>query len=331
MLPGRNRLMPPSISIIIPVYKVEDCLRPCLDSLLAQTFTDWEAICIDDGSPDQCGAILDEYAALDARFRIVHRANGGVSSARNEGLRLARAPLIAMIDSDDWADPRMLATLHAAINRDASDMAVCGHVEHGADGTDIVRAPLKHGKTATGKQPVNASIIESLSRYSWDKLLRRSIIEQHNLHYEEDIPFSEDHYFVQLYLLHAHTVTLVQEPLYHYRRRETSATLRFVEGKAPGFHYECAVNLLPRVADHFPPEMTTREKTMWYTALFAQNFHQIYLVKHVLKGKNHPETRQIDATIRRAFWELFCKTPKKAALRIIMQDIVRLARRILHR
>lgn len=321
----------PAVSIIIPVYKVETYLRPCLDSILDQTFTDWEAICIDDGSPDQCGNILDEYAARDARFRIVHRDNGGVSSARNEGLRLAQAPYVAMIDSDDWVEPGMLAALYKAVNRDLSDLAVCGHLEHGADGTDIERLPLKHGKTATGRQPVDASIIESLSRYSWDKLFRRSIITEHGLHYEEGIPFSEDHYFVQLYLLHARSVSLVPAPLYHYRRRETSATLQFVAGKAPAFYYECAVNLLPRVADHFPAGMAKPDRAMWYTALFAQNFHQIYLVKHVLQGKHHPEASKINSAIRRAFWELFIKTPKKAAFRIMLQDVLRLMRRILHR
>lgn len=321
----------PAVSIIIPVYQVETYLRQCLDSILSQTFQDWEAICIDDGSLDQSGVILDEYASRDDRFRVEHRANGGVSSARNEGFRLARAPYIAMVDSDDWVEPNMLATLYEAIERDHSDMAVCGHIEHGADGTDILRPPLKHGKTATGMQNVDGSIIESLSRYSWDKLLRLDLIRRHHLHYEEGIPFSEDHYFVQLYLLHAQNVSLVPEALYHYRRRESSATLRFVAGQAPAFHYECAVNLLPRVADHFPADMSAPVRKMWYTALFAQNFHQIYLVKHVLQGKHHPESKRINAAVRRAFWSLFVRTPKREAMRIILQDALRLLRRILHR
>lgn len=321
----------PEISVIIPVYKVEDTLRACLDSLLAQSFTDWEALCIDDGSPDGCGAILDEYAARDGRFRIVHRANGGVSSARNEGLRLARAPYIAMLDSDDWIEPGMLAALHQAVMRDGSDMAVCGHIEHAPNGETIERLPLKHGKTDAGLRPVDASMIESVSRYSWDKLFRRDFLEKHGLRYEEGIPFSEDHYFIQLYLLHARTVSLIPQFLYHYRRTASSATMRFVAGEAPAWHYECAVNVLPRVADSFPADMDAQVRRMWYTALFAQNFHQIYLVKHVLKGKKHPEAKRIDAAVRRAFWQLFWRTPKLAACRIMMLDVLRLVRRIAKR
>lgn len=321
----------PAISVVIPVYKVEHTLRDCLDSLVAQTFTDWEALCIDDGSPDSSGLILDEYAARDARFRVVHRANGGVSSARNEGLRLACAPYIAMVDSDDWIEPGMLAALYHAMVNDGSDMAVCGHVEHTVEGDTINRLPLKHGKTDAGLHPVNASLIESVSRYSWDKLFRRDFLEKHGLRYEEGIPFSEDHYFIQLYLLHARAVSLIPQFLYHYRRTVSSATMRFVAGEAPAFHYECAVNLLPRVADSFPASMDAEARRMWYTALFAQNFHQIYLVKHVLKGKKHPEAKRINAAVRRAFWRLFRHTPKMAAGRIMLQDVLRLVRRILNR
>ncbi len=321
----------PEISVIIPVYKVESTLRACLDSLLAQTFEDWEAVCIDDGSPDRCGDMLDAYAGRDARFRVVHRANGGVSSARNDGLRMARAPYIAIIDSDDWMEPDMLEVLHRAIVSDGSDMAVCGHIEHPVEGEPLRRLPLKHGKTDAGLHPVNASIIESVSRYSWDKLFRRDLLEQYGLRYEEGIPFSEDHFFIQLYLLRARAVSLIPQFLYHYRRTTSSATMRFVSGEAPAFHYECAVNLLPRVADYFPDTMGTGERRMWYTALFAQNFHQIYLVKHVLKGKRHPEAKRIDAAVRRTFWQLFRRTPKMAACRIMLQDVLRFARRLLRR
>lgn len=91
-------------SIIIPVYNISQYLRACLDSVLAQTFQDWEAICIDDGSTDESGAILDEYAAKDKRFRVIHKANGGVSSARNAGLDAVRGEWVAFLDGDDvWA------------------------------------------------------------------------------------------------------------------------------------------------------------------------------------------------------------------------------------
>ena len=97
-----------SISIIVPVYNVEKYLRRCLDSILAQTFTDFECICIDDGSSDGSGKILDEYAEKDFRFVVIHKDNGGVSSARNAGLDVARGEWLAFVDSDDWVEKNFL-------------------------------------------------------------------------------------------------------------------------------------------------------------------------------------------------------------------------------
>ena len=94
----------PLVSIVIPVFNVERHLRQCLDSVLRQTLKEWECICIDDGSPDGSGAILDEYGNKDARFKIIHQRNRGVSAARNLGIKLASAPYLTFIDSDDWVE-----------------------------------------------------------------------------------------------------------------------------------------------------------------------------------------------------------------------------------
>ena len=97
----------PKISVIVPVYKVEPYLRKCLDSIVGQTYQNLEIILVDDGSPDGCGAICDEYAAQDKRVRVIHKANGGVSSARNAGLTAATGEWIGWVDSDDWIEPDM--------------------------------------------------------------------------------------------------------------------------------------------------------------------------------------------------------------------------------
>ena len=91
----------PAISVIVPVYKVEDCLPACAESLLGQTFTDFELIFVDDGSPDGCGALCDGYAAQDSRVKVIHQKNGGLSAARNSGLDIARGETIAFVDSDE--------------------------------------------------------------------------------------------------------------------------------------------------------------------------------------------------------------------------------------
>ena len=98
-------------SIIVPIYKVEEYLPRCVESLLGQTDGDFELILVDDGSPDCCGAICDEYAAKDSRIFVIHKENGGLSDARNAGREIARGEYIAFVDSDDWVSPRYLELL----------------------------------------------------------------------------------------------------------------------------------------------------------------------------------------------------------------------------
>lgn len=112
----------PAISVIIPIYNVEKYLRRCLDSVKNQTFTDWEAICVNDGSPDKSAEILAEYAAKDSRFRIVNKENGGLSDARNAGMAVATGDYILYLDSDDFIHPQTMEIAHGLALRDGSDI-----------------------------------------------------------------------------------------------------------------------------------------------------------------------------------------------------------------
>ncbi len=114
--------MPPEISIIIPVYKVEKFLPQCLDSLKNQTFQNFEAICVDDGSPDNCGKILDDYARFDNRFKVIHKQNGGLSSARNAAIPLISAPYTMFLDSDDALHKQTFALLLRSIKETRTDV-----------------------------------------------------------------------------------------------------------------------------------------------------------------------------------------------------------------
>ena len=102
----------PKISIIVPVYRAETVLPTCVESVFAQTFQDWELLLVDDGSPDKSGRLCDEYAAWDPRVRVFHKGNGGVSSARNLGMREARGEYLFFIDADDWIDAQALSLIH---------------------------------------------------------------------------------------------------------------------------------------------------------------------------------------------------------------------------
>ena len=116
----------PKISIIVPVYNVEKYIRRCLDSIAAQTFTDWECICVDDGTPDASGKICDEYAQKDGRFVVIHKENGGVSSARNVGLDVAKGEYVTFCDSDDWVEKEMLEVFYNTALKNDAEVVISG-------------------------------------------------------------------------------------------------------------------------------------------------------------------------------------------------------------
>ena len=113
------------ISVIVPVYKVEDCLDKCVRSIAGQTYTDLEIILVDDGSPDRCGAICDAWAQKDSRVHVIHKQNGGLSDARNAGMKIATGQFVSFIDSDDWIDPDFLEVLMTAMKEQNAQIAEC--------------------------------------------------------------------------------------------------------------------------------------------------------------------------------------------------------------
>lgn len=160
------------ISVIVPVYNAEKFLSRCVESILAQTHTELEILLIDDGSRDGSGAICDRFAALDPRVRVVHKTNGGVSAARNDGLEMARGEWIAFCDNDDFMAPGMLGRLLEMCTANDCDIAHCKRVRSSAD--FLATPPRQPVKVLT-----NREILEQFYRYSspyvWDKLYRRRV------------------------------------------------------------------------------------------------------------------------------------------------------------
>ena len=114
------------ISIIIPIYKVEEYLDECISSVINQTYTKLEIILVDDGSPDSCPKMCDDWAKKDSRIRVIHKTNGGLSDARNAGIEVATGEYIAFVDSDDYIKPDMIAKLYAALCKEEADISACG-------------------------------------------------------------------------------------------------------------------------------------------------------------------------------------------------------------
>lgn len=166
-----------TISVIVPIYNVEPYLRKCLDSIVAQTYSGLEIILVDDGSPDNCGAICDEYAVQDSRIKVIHKPNGGVSSARNAGLDAATGDWIGWVDPDDWAELDMFSYLLENALKYKADIAVCGHYEL-TQGRSIFsgwEAPCVLDR----EQAMETLLIadDPLQNFCWDKLWRRELWE----------------------------------------------------------------------------------------------------------------------------------------------------------
>lgn len=203
----------PKISVIVPVYNVEKWLNRCVDSILAQTFTDFELLLIDDGSTDASGAICDEYAQRDTRIRVFHKPNGGVSSARNLGLDNAQGEWISFVDSDDFVDLCFLNSLCEKTHENC-DIVSCGfHVyEDGVFSRDVIFQPV----VRNNREYLNEILRYEMPGSLWNKLIRKAIIDTNRLRLDCRIEFREDEEFVFRFLTYCRVGIIISQPLYHY-------------------------------------------------------------------------------------------------------------------
>lgn len=207
--------MSPTISIIVPVYNAEAYLQKCVDSILAQSYTDYELLLIDDGSKDSSPALCDQYAETDPRIIVIHKPNGGVSTARNMGLNRARGEWVTFVDADDWLDEGYLEIPSRYAD---FDLIVCQHKEFFLDG-HIVTVDFPE------QEEVRDNVIAGLSPHlrefafmaPWAKFFRREILSQYRLKFDERLSFSEDNVFNFKYYEHARNFICVKDSYYDYR------------------------------------------------------------------------------------------------------------------
>ena len=212
----------PKISIIIPVYNVEKYLNQCLDSILNQTFTDWECILIDDGSVDNSGKICDEYGEKDNRFIVIHQKNAGVSVARNAGLQIARGEWIGFVDSDDYIDSNTFEDVLKKIQGTNVDLVQWGIVLE-VDGEVLLRKFPKQGILN------EKDLFEYFEPSTCHKLFKKSIITANKIMFPEGLTLSEDRYFSFVYYLHCNNVLGIDDCYYHYRIYSESSTHNMTE------------------------------------------------------------------------------------------------------
>lgn len=214
----------PKVSIIVPVYNAQRALNRCVDSVLAQTFEDFELILADDGSTDGSPQIIDDYAARDPRVRPIHKPNTGVSDTRNTALDQARGTYVQFLDSDDWIAPEATQLMVRAMEDHDADMVVTDFYR--VIGSRTARKGDIDAEGTISREDYADYMMEAPSDFYygvlWNKLYKRMTIELHNLRMDPKISWCEDFIFNMEYVLHTRRIYPLQVPLYYYVKTEGS-------------------------------------------------------------------------------------------------------------
>ena len=311
--------MKPLVSVIIPVYQVEKYLDRCISSVLAQSHRELEIILVDDGSTDRCPAMCDLWKARDSRVVVIHQENGGLSKARNVGLKIAKGEIIGFVDSDDWIEPNMVELLLSALLETGADIAVGRIKSFTENSDDIVYTQLKstERKLYSAEEALRRLLLfvkESICSGVWNKLYRRSVISdievpEGKLH--EDIPWTAQ------VIGNAKTVVCIDQICYHYLLRPDSLShdtwqkVRLVYDELEMYEQR-----LEYIHERYP----ALEK-------FAIMRHQNFCCKEYLEfGSNYCHLDS-DRKIRDELYQHFCKN--KPCIFLDIHDIRKNIARIL--
>jgi glycosyltransferase involved in cell wall biosynthesis len=218
-----------TISVIVPVYNTKKELPRCIESICKQTYKDLEIICIDDGSSDGSGQILEEFQAKDNRIQVIHKENGGESSARNTGLKMSVGEYIAFCDCDDWIDPDMYEVLAGELERERIDMAASGWYKETDSSSQEIKNEQPVSKQIFGRDELLRYLYRRDSyrgfAYMWDKLYRREILKDKKgnwILFREDLRLGGDVLYLAEIALNVKRAKYVDRSFYHYYQRTES-------------------------------------------------------------------------------------------------------------
>ena len=246
----------PIISIIVPVYKVEKYLADCIDSITAQTFEDIEIILVDDGSPDNCGQLCDDYAKTDKRIKVIHKQNGGLSDARNAGIQAASGRYLGFIDSDDYIAPDMFERLYNSIIETDSDISMC----RAANFNDGSIAELDKGKGETfifeGSDIIKALFTGKINNFAWNKLYKKELFDEIRFPYGK---IYEDLFTTYRLCGRSKRLVLIDERKYAYRIRDNS-----IMGKARRIIHTDKFLAFAEIYDFLSNDDTVRDMAVEY-------------------------------------------------------------------
>jgi len=225
--------MRPFLSIIVPIYKTEQYLSQCIDSILNQTFKDFELILVDDGSPDKCPVICDNYAKKDKRIKVIHKQNGGLVSARKAGLAQATGQYIGFVDSDDWIKLDMYEKMCRVAKTSNADIAICRIIlvydDYNVNYNEYIKSGYYNKQQLIEKVYPKMICTDKfynfgLSPAVWCKIFKKDILDKNLPHVHNDITVGEDTVCSYPCLLDAESVVIIDDYLYYYRQVVTSMT-----------------------------------------------------------------------------------------------------------
>lgn len=210
-----------AISVIVPVYNAEKYIYRCIDSILLQSFHDFEILLIDDGSTDNSGKICDEYALKDSRIKVFHKKNGGVSSARQFGIEKASGEYTIHIDSDDWIDADMLNDLYNTAKLENADMVICDYFQIDSKGTKY----CKQQPSSLDPYKVIFELFQQLHGSCWNKLIKSVCYNEHGIKFPTGVNILEDKVFIIQSCYFMQKIAYLNKAYYHYDRcNESSLT-----------------------------------------------------------------------------------------------------------
>lgn len=295
----------PKLSVIVPVYNVGKYLPRCVESILHQTFENLELILVDDGSRDDSGRICDEYAAGDARVRVVHKQNEGFSNARNSGLQCARGEFIAFVDGDDFLQTDMYERLFAAQGRTGCEVVYCGFRRVFADHEEeeaVSKETLYHAEQIS-------LLVEDLFRRRFFGPVWRSIYSRQSVideRFDPEAHYAEDLLFNLTVLKNVASVAVIPDVLYNYNKANENSVCNRTE-KDPDFRYTYSLQRQLEINEY------------WKIPLDKDEFYQVYvdmmfqfLVRKLEEGGREAE---VEAYLSEGFFARCCHYDKKIPLR----------------
>lgn len=307
------------VSVIVPAYNIEEYLPRCLDSILNQSYRDLEIILVDDGSTDSTGVICDEYAEKDSRVVVIHKENGGVSAARNDGMNIASGEYVSFVDGDDWIDREMYETLYKnAIDHNA-DISCCGIAQKQQDGR-ITSLADNQFYYLSQEQLIQGffdnPLIKETMYGPYNKLFRRELLKNHS--FNVHLAIGEDLLFVFTCLERAKKVVLDNRPIYWYVKREGSAT-------TSGFSEKRMDYIL--VADALCEKCEKEHLYAYQAAIEWTYMHKLIVMRSLNKYADIKRSYQTcyndySAFIKRHRHEVWVKLPLKRKLDYLMLRIV---------